>query len=681
MAIEEQVQSLVSNNLNKPSDSIPPENVDDANIDKSRLSTYILEQFTNSIADKQDNGWLEKTEWEIKSYYSEKDERMKHWPWEGASAHPVSLTPTMVDTAHALTKASIWSNSDTPIRVKNVGVEDERTAPILENLINWQITNESNIQQEMDMNLFSSWLHGTGILKIMRGANGSYINSSAQDIENIFLPIDSKGMQVKDAPFVFQVVALNWVDLQYRKALGVYSDLDKIQPGMRIAGVNYDVKDLSLDTAYRTNISQYKNRDLYYLLECYVTYFEKDSLRPKELIVWVSPSVGTVHRVIKNEDGIRPFAEVKPYPQKGCFWGMSMPTKLRNIQEQINYCNKQQTDAADVAITPPGFFDSSNNLNMTMHQRVPAGMYPMSGEVKWAPQPPVDMTFERRMFNLWSEAERLTGLIDVTQGGSTKSGRTLGETQIRKTSSDIRFKSVIDNIGYGIKKMADIVYEYDNRYMPRDKKLRVLGKTDIQTVNELFPLPNGQQTDFGLSLQGKFDFKFNGNIINEKEDEIQNKLQIYDRVISNPLTVSNPANLWRAMDKLLAKPLGEENLELIVSKPPEVDIMSPNEFIQRIISGQYDLNIRPGIDTNRYIFEIQLFMRTESYKSLDPQAQYTLQRALRIAVGMQQRENLARMDMMLIQQGDPNAITGIGAGANSGPEATNNQVSQGGSVQ
>lgn len=636
----------------KPTETFPNKEDQEPNIDESHLSGYIMEQLQNDISDKEDNGWREKREWDIKSYYELKNEAMKHWPWEGASAHPVPLTPTMVDTAHAITKASIWSAVDSPVRVKGVGVEDERTAMYLESLLNHQVVNESNINVEMDMTIFRTYLHGCGILKIMRGADEVSINASSQDINNIFLPIDSKGMQAKHTDHVFQMIGLNYTDLQYRKALGIYKNIDKMQSGYIVGSTAQNSIDLLRDEAYGSDLDTRKTRDLFYITECYLTYFPKNSLRPKELIVWISANGGVIHRVVENKDKIRPFAEFVAYPTPGYFFGRSLPDKLRNIQEQADYANKQNSDALDVAISPPGFYDPSVDYDISLSQRVPAGMYPMSkSNVQWAPQPPVERGFERKMFDLWSQAERLTGLIDVVQGASTKSGRTLGETEIRRSGADTRFKAILNRFEYGWKNSIDIIYQYNNLYVPRDKKLRILGYTDLQTIDELFPADNLVGENIGLGLTGKYDFKFGGNVVSEKEDEENKKIRAYELGITNPLVISNPANLWRFTNEYLAKPLGIRNFENVVSKPKETYIYTPEEFIQRVISGQYDMDVRPGIDAYRYIFEIQLFMKRETFKTLPEEGKATLMDAIRKATLIQQAERMAQLDMSIVKQG------------------------------
>ena len=121
-------------------------------------------------------------------------------------------------------------------------------------------------------------------------------------------------------------------------------------------------------------------------------------------------------------------------------------------------------------------------------------------------------------------------------------------------------------------------------------------------------------------------------------------------MLANPLVTSNPANLWR-VSKILAEAKGVRDLETIVTKPKEADIYSPQEFLQRVISGQFDLQIRPGIDSDSYVFEIQLYMRTESFQSLDPKAQKTLADALRRAYMMSVAEKQALMDVQQIKAG------------------------------
>ena len=151
-----------------PADTPPPADRNDiTDIDENYLSAHILENFKNDIADKNESKVLDNILYEQNSYYGKKNESLKHFPWEGASAFPVPLTPTLVDTAHSNLMAGIWEGTDGPAKIKGTGIEDIRTSRALEGLLNWQIMNDMEMYQESDKNTFRTIVHGTGFLKII----------------------------------------------------------------------------------------------------------------------------------------------------------------------------------------------------------------------------------------------------------------------------------------------------------------------------------------------------------------------------------------------------------------------------------------------------------------------------------------------------------------------------------
>lgn len=634
---------------NSPTDTVPPDDRGDVALDEDRLASRIIELFQDDIKHKEYYNWVSKREYDIKAYYQMKEEAWKNWPWVGASAYRGSLTPTLLDTAWATLNESIWPVEGNPLQVKGYGVEDVRTSKILQKYLNNVIENETNLRTVEEQNIFRMLIHGTGVVKIRRTADGSSVDTSSVDVENIFVPLDAQGFKIDQTDHVFQVIPLTYNDIQARKALGVYNHLDEIHPGIGISTeMSRERISMKMDEVTGTDLTQHRRNNLYYILECYLTYFEKDSMRPQELIAWIAPNGGKILRVRKNDDLIRPYSRHVIYEAPGRFYGISLPEKVRPIQEKLDYSDKQYTDALDRANMPAMFVDDTSTFDPDTAQRVPGGIYPkgVGGKIDFEPVYPVQRGFDQERFNLWSEGERLTGLVDVIQGSSTKSGRTLGETQIRTQAAGVRFNALFSRYEKGWNETMSIVYEYQNRYVPREKKIRLIGYEDIHTVGEIFP---AKDQAYGLGSQGNFDFCFSARPVIERDQEKMDFIQFYDTAMINPIVASNPGNLWKLLEER-AKIAGVRNLESLVTKPKEASILSPQEFIQRLLSGQYGVQIRPGIDAENYIFEIQMFMQTESFQGLDPRAQQALMKALKTAEMIRMMETQAEMDVMAFKQ-------------------------------
>ena len=654
----------------KPSDAMPQNDREDlTSIDEDDLRGYLLDIFKNDIADKQQDNFMEKKAYDVTSYYGLKNKALMEWPWEGASAFPVPLTPTLTDTAYANIHASKWSNDKGPVKVRGVGVEDIRTSKLLEDWLNWQVINEMEFESEDDKNDLRTFLHGTGFMKVFQDIKTNTVKIYSVDIENMYVPIDARGLQVGEAEHVVHIIPLSYSDLQMRKLMGVYKYPDEILPGVGISYVEHlQNKTNLMDIASGTSMETKNRRDTYYIGEFYCTYANKSGtgygsngspsrvgVRPMEIIAWMSPHGGRIQRVRLNKSKIRPFADSHAYPYPDRFFSQSLPGKIRNEQEEIDYADKQNTDALDRAIMPAGFVDDTDAFDRTRKQRVPGGIYPKGkgNTIEWEPSPPVERGFERRIAQMWEQAERKTGIIDVTQGRPSAFGsKTLGEVEIRSARADVRFKAIYKRFERSFNKVMQLVYRLDNQYVPRDKKIKVLGYNDFKSIDELFPK---NDSNLGLGMTGNFDFSFSSGLASEKEYEDQQKKEFCTQAFLNPLVQSDPANMWR-ITEMQAEAYGIRNIENAIQKPKEVNIFSVEEFLQRILSGQVDIQIRPGIDTESYLFELQLFMKTETFVGLDQDQQKVIFDALRRAFVMSAAERQAKMDLMRIQQMDQQMV-------------------------
>ena len=604
---------------------------------------------------------MEKREYDVRAYHGIKDAAMMRRPWPGASAYPVPITPTLLDTGRSNIKASMRSDDGKWMSVSGVGEEDIRKARPLESLMNWQLGNQIPMDRIQDMNIFRTLLHGTGMIKAMQDFTRNAVKLVSFDIENFYIPIDADGVQFGDNNgHCTQIIPLSKNDIEMRKAWGIYKDLDLMAPGARIAsGSSRDNLQKLKDHVSGQDKEARQNRETYFLAETYLEYFPKSGagygggpsragVRPIYLIVWWSPNGGTIHRIAMNEDKTVPFAKHDIYPNPGYFFSMSMPEKIRNIQEKANYADKQNTDAMDRSISPAMFVSDTAELEKSRAKRVPGGIYNLGRDqsVQYEPQPPRDQGFEFEIQRMWREAQQLTGLIDISIGGAAKSN-TLGQDQIRSFRADIRFADIFERYESGFKDTLDLIYHYDNKYMDRKLKVKVLGYADYKTIDELFPNPD--LGDMGLGIEGKFDFSFAGAAVTDREKMKMDTIQFYMTQMSDPKVMMNDHDWWNVKEKL-AEAYGIRDLETVINKPSQALVLSPQEAIQRVVSGQTGMQLRPGIDTDSYIFEIELFMMTETFMSLDPQLQMELFNMLKVSYLMRAAEMRAIMDQQIIER-------------------------------
>ena len=589
-------------------------------------------------------------------------------PWPGASAFPVPITPTILDTIWANIVASQRADDGSWCKVKGVGEEDIRKAIPLNSLMNWQLSNQIPMDRVQDLNAFRTPLHGNGLVKVMQNFTNNSVKVISFDVENFYIPIDAEGVQFdENNGHCTQIIPLSRNDIEMRKLWGVYENLDDMIPGARISRASKSGSDRLQklkDYVAGQDKERRQNRETYFMAETYKEYFPKSSsgygnygsssraaVRPKYIIVFWSPNGGVKHRIAMMDDKTVPFANHDLYPNPGYFFSMSLPEKIRNIQEKANYADKQNTDALDKQNAPAMFVSDTTELEKARAKRVLGGIYNLGGgadnKVFYEPLPPRERGFETEVQRMWVEAQQLLGAIDISYGGQAKRDERLGQTRERIGAAGIRFSAIFKRMERGFKDSLKLIHKANNKFMDRKTKVKVIGYADYKTIDELFPREDGEQT--GLGIEGQYDFAFGGVAITEREEEKQNRIQFYSAMSADQTVMVNPHDSWNVKEQL-AEAFGIRDLETVITKPAQALVLSAQEYIQRVVSGQTDIPLRPGLDTDSYIFEIELFMRSETFMALDQPLQMELMKGLKLVYVMRAAEMRAMMDLQLVQQ-------------------------------
>ena len=637
-----------------PQDMPPSTDTPDSDVNEKELGEYLVALLKDYVADKEDMGWDEKRQRDLINYYGEKEEWMSNWPWPNASNYPKPITYEQVETGWSAVNDILLRDRDKVAVVTGVGEEDIKNASKLESILNWQIINDiPHMRREVSANVFQMLLHGTSYLKIVRqvGEQGKFgLSMDMIPIDRIYLSIDSKSPDIGECECVVQIVPLSANDLRQRMAWGVYKNLDKVAKGWTIGNSNSPEKLAQIrQQIMGLDITRKITRDTWFIGEAYLTYYPKNSLRARELIVWFAPSTGAILRVIDNSDKIRPFADWYCYPNPGMAFHRSLPEIIRNLQEKANYTDKQVTDAADKAISPAGFYDATSGFDPNMSLRVPTGMYPMknAGSIQWE-QVNLAPIMERKqeIENLRMEVQGMTGFTDYYQGINSGRTKTLGQDVMRAKKADIRFNKTAGYVNDAWKKTVNLVYQYDDKYMPRTTKVRVLGSTEFQTIEQIFKR-EGLQGD-GLQMAGQYDFGIANKSIDEQMAEDEQKSLLAGMLLSDPRAMSDVGNWYRAW-KMKAEAMGVRNFAEIIKKPKEADVLTPDEVINRIMDGEK--NLQPSIYANPVDYEerLRIFMRSGTFREADPEVQYEFQRFLKIVIAIRIGQEMAFRQVATIQ--------------------------------
>src|SRR3990167_1327084 len=586
----------------KPTDKIPGKQVTPDVGDIKYLQECLLKSLRSCIYQRETYGFNEKRLYDVKAYYGIKDEFLMNWPWPRASAFPEPITPTLVDTGKTNIQNALFRNPLKTMLCTGVGPEDKPLAPKVVSVMNWQVGMESNMYSVQDANAFRVLLHGTGWVKTWIDIGDEFkLNNASVPIENIYVPIKSSGCQRGQTEFIHEFIPMTYNDMQFRMGLKigskpVYDKLDLILPGFKISeSLTFEEMQMLQSQVTGLDVQQADQNDLYYMVETHCTFYPKGQYKAKELLIHWSPKGGTIHRIIENIDLVRPYAKYYVYPQPGFAYHQSLPDKIRHIQEKANYTEKQVTDAADKAIMNVGFIEEGNAFNANDSVRVPSGMYEIKKgtSIQWEPTNiSAIMERGRQMDRYWELAQRLTAFNELFQGRQLETNKTLGEAQMVMNKADARFATILNIYGLGWKETCDLIYFYDDRYIPREKVVKILGATEYYSVDQIFPQEKSSQ--FGLNLNSKFNFSMAGKSQIDQDVEDKNTVIFCDQIVASVFG-QDKCIAWRAM-KEKADTVNFHFFDNIVPKPPEADNIGFEEVIEKIMSGEYNVSPSPLAD-------------------------------------------------------------------------------------
>lgn len=634
---------------NSPADIIPGKQTK-PDIDEDYLSEELVRTLRDCIRDRESFGFEYKRRYDDESYYGIKDKFFDNWPWPGSSNFLEPITPTLVDVGYTHIHAAMFRDKLKAVGVEGVGKEDRPYAPLVAHVLNWEFAIDSNMFEVQISNAFRTLQKGTGFVKtwVDFGDNFRMKNASVP-LELVYKPIRKSGCQRQDTWFTHQLIPMDENDWKFRQGLRqdgktIYENFDLIAPGWG-AGEAFSAEDSMLIKSQITglDVSASDKRDLRYMVETHITHYPKGKFKAMELAVWWSPKHGMIHRLIENKDLIRPLSDYGIYLNPGFAYHRSLPEILRDIQEKANYTDKQVTDAADKAISSPGYIEEQSGFDPNAHVRVPSGMYEVKKGTK--------ITFEQanmapliergnQIERLWDKAKIRSGFTDIFQGLEGERAGTLGGDKIRLNKAENRFRTVLDTFGIGWANTCNIGYELTDRNIPREKLVKILGSSDYTNIEQLFP--KDDQKQFGIGIEAQFNFFLAGKTQQEiEEEEFQTQNFLNENI---KIYMQDKGIVWKCQ-RAKAELINYKDFERLVPRPPESDTMSVDEVLQRIESGEFMLQPSPLMDSvmiEFYKFRVQSFKMTERYKNYDQRKKIELERYLAkldsIAVG----QNIAR---------------------------------------
>lgn len=644
-------------------DATPTSIVDE--IDDNELSVYIINRLQADIRDREAFGWNAMRVYDEYAYNGYK--KKANEPWNNASNYSVRMTTTLVDTAHANTIGSIFADPNKVADVEGIGKEDVRNAKNISSLINWQVLNDiDDAKDVLDKAVHTAFKHGNSPIKVIQGSGiagqKKKIIWRRINIWNMFLPVNAQGVQPRHTDHVFELIPLDENDWESRKGLKgpdgkvVYDGIEDLGKGNYIfSSTGMEEITTAKDRTSGTSLGDMYSRDMRYILECYLTYPHKDKKTNEvtlvELVVTLAPNGGKVMRKVENTDideatgdAVRPYVwKFQPYPREDRAYGDSLPWLIRQSQEELDYAHNQVFNAIEKIVKTPTFYDPNGGFDPEEVQMTPNGWYPVPNPNQniFIPSYDYGSIFQHyRSFDLyWEYAQRQTGLTELFQGRQQDRQTTLGEAEIRTNKAEIRFKVIYDRLEAGFSELLYLTYFYDRKWLPEDTVIKVLGTSDYKAVAEIFP----------EGISGLYNFRFSSAPLTEKAKRRNDIEQAYLKAMSMSMVANSDANQWKLLNWYWEE-LGFRNLGDVISKPKEANIMSPQEAIQRIMSGEYEIIPDPGIDAPDYILRLKSFMRSDTFKKAKQEEKQAIMTLLRRVDMIRMGQQLAIQDAQILKQ-------------------------------
>ena len=646
--LEESLRREEPEDRQSPSDNISaPERVPE--IDLSVLSEWLMSRFRESVIDKAMFGWYDDRIYDYKAYYGLKDEFFSNWPWPNASNFHEPITPVLLDTAWAAIQNSMFPKTDKIINVKGWAAEDAINASRLEKILNFQNVVEAETYNIMDLNTFRTLFNGTSFVKtfIDWESDEFKLRHACIPAEYMHGRIRSNGLQVKDTDFVIQIIPLTDTEYEKRKNLKIngkkyYDNFYSIPHGVVFGDMTLDAIRNEEAAAFGLDVSGFDDRSRRYIAEAYCTFYPMGSMRPLELVVSFAPSNGAILHYRINEDKIRPFSDYYLYPNPGAMFHMSLPKKIKDIQLKANYVDKQVTDAADKAISQPGYLEEGSRFAVSRSVRVPSGMY----EIKAGSR----VTFEnvdmapivergRQIDALWDKAERLSGFTDLYQG--TTPDRRLSATTdtLRFQKSEGRVGALVKRYSGGWKKTCELSYFYNDRQITFEKKngtkkhiekiQKIIGfDSNFSDIDQVFP---------SGGYRGRYDFLVGGSEAEVENDKKEQSL-LLDKVL--PIFGKSEAIAWSIFNKQ-AELINFTDFKDVVPPPREADVVPVEKMLSRIEGGEKNVIPSPLIDTAYYMYKLKIYTTTSRFDQMEEDKKREIQKLIQKVEAIQNGKAIA----------------------------------------
>jgi len=294
-------------------------------------------------------------------------DKIKNYPWKGASNVTVPLALTNANGIFALLKSNLsrripfWQ-----VETDDPNLKDQAAA--LEKLI--EVYTESrqhmSLRKKNNTILYDMASLGTQFVKIpwtvdewnfkRRGADGN-LETVSKKVKNSpdLIPIRMEdfltqaywGADIQRAPWISHKIHLLKHELIQREAKGIFSNVDRVfeTPGD-------DIDENREKELKRSGIEHNQQGDstVYDIHEVYLYWDTDGDGIVEDLIIWFEPITGTILRVEYNDLGIRPIVRIPYFEIPGELYAMGTGWMTENLQDEIDTLHNMRIDGTHVSM-------------------------------------------------------------------------------------------------------------------------------------------------------------------------------------------------------------------------------------------------------------------------------------------------------------------------------------------
>ena len=489
--------------------------------DRDKLASNLYDKIKHSflqLSERHARIRQFREQYESKSY-------PKNTPWPNAASLNIPTTRSAVDTVHAHIYQALTGTSPL-FRVEASSADDVEAAQKIEQILQWQMSEQIDMPAVWDGLLKAGLIDGTKIAKvtwrkeskrtrkpgIVKDDNGQpklspnnkpiralveetdYIvnqpNVEAINILDFCLyPANSKS--IEDAIVVGHRVWKTDNDLLRGVRDGIYDKefVDKVIEGKGSQpdpmSESYGGDDARSSDAGVSNSMPYEPEDRAY--ECFELLFlhdaDGDGIKEDCLGV-LEMSTRTLIRaeIYPYWHNERCYIDYTPMPREGYFFGYSVPEILESLHAEINAIRNQRVDAGTIFLSPVLAARRTVKLDFNRQRWRP-------GAVLYMDDPKNDImpisfpsgNMQQALAEEQSareQAEKITGASDYAQGASPSRSRTLGEVSSVLTEGNKKFDLIISRLHRKNNIVANQIVGLNRQYLSAETEYAITRQGD-----------------------------------------------------------------------------------------------------------------------------------------------------------------------------------------------------------